>query len=299
MKKDQRRAIIFGLLAVLAWSTVATAFKLALKQVDHYQLLFLANVFSLVSLALVLVFQKRQGGIFSNVFRIDRQQMLLCAGFFFINLFLYYLILFKAYALLPAQVAQPLNYTWALTLSWLAVPFLRQKLTRRDVLAGVICYAGVLVISTGGNFRTLQVDSGLGVFLALSSTIIWAFYWLANTRLKVNPVAGLFLGFLFALPAVALVTYLFSDFDISPKGILLGSYVGAFEMGFTFVLWLTAMRLTPSTAKVANLIFLSPFLSLIFIHFVLGEHVRTATIPGLVLIVGGLWLQKGISNSEK
>ncbi len=299
MKKDQRRAIIFGLLAVLAWSTVATAFKLALKQVDHYQLLFLANVFSLMSLALVLVFQKRQGGIFSNVFRIDRQQMLLCAGLGLINPFLYYLILFKAYALLPAQVAQPLNYTWALTLSWLAVPFLRQKLTRRDVLAGVICYAGVLVISTGGNFRTLQVDSGLGVFLALSSTLIWAFYWLANTRLKVKPVAGLFLGFLFALPAVTLVTYLFSDFDISLKGILLGSYVGAFEMGFTFVLWLTAMRLTPSTAKVANLIFLSPFLSLIFIHFVLGEHVRAATIPGLVLIVGGLWLQKGISNSEK
>jgi drug/metabolite transporter (DMT)-like permease len=64
-------------------------------------------------------------------------------------------------------------------------------------------------------------------------------------------------------------------------------------MGFTFVLWLSAMRLTSSTARIANFIFLAPFVSLIFIHFVLGEHVVPSTFVGLVLIVGGLWLQGG------
>ena len=70
-----------------------------------------------------------------------------------------------------------------------------------------------------------------------------------------------------------------------------GAYVGALEMGFTFVLWLSAMKLTTSTARIANLIFLAPFLSLVFIHFVLGEHVVGATVIGLALIVGGLLLQ--------
>ena len=72
---------------------------------------------------------------------------------------------------------------------------------------------------------------------------------------------------------------------------LAGAYVGCFEMGFTFVLWLTAMKLVSATAKVANLIFLSPFLSLIFIRVVLGERIAPATVVGLVLIVGGLWWQ--------
>ena len=54
---------------------------------------------------------------------------------------------------------------------------------------------------------------------------------------------------------------------------------------------MTALRLTTSTARIANLIFLAPFLSLVFIHFVLGEHVVPATIVGLVLIVAGLMLQ--------
>jgi len=284
---NQRKAIVFGLLAVLSWSTVATAFKLALQRMDHFQLLFLATVFSLISLGLVLVVQRRAGLLLTA----GRRQLLICAGLGLLNPFFYYLVLFKAYALLPAQVAQPLNYTWALTLTWLAVPILGQRLGLRDALAGIICYSGVVVITTGGDLRTMQMDSGLGVALALGSTLIWALYWLANARMRFDAVAGLFLGFLFALPPVIATTWLFSDFNISAGGVALGAYVGAVEMGFTFVLWLTAMRLTTSTAKVANLIFLSPFISLVFIHFVLGEHLRFATIPGLVLIVAGLWYQ--------
>lgn len=284
---NQRKAIIFGLLAVLSWSTVATAFKLALQRMDHFQLLFLANVFSLAALGLVLLFQRR----FGLLLKAGRRQLGLCAGLGLLNPFFYYLVLFKAYSLLPAQVAQPLNYTWALTLSWLAVPILGQRLRLRDGLAGIICYSGVLIITTGGNFRSMQMDSGLGVALALGSTLIWALYWLGNARMRFDPVAGLFFGFLFSLPPVTFVTWWFSDFQIPADGIAFGAYVGAVEMGFTFVLWLTAMRLTSSTAKIANLIFLSPFLSLIFIHFVLGEHIRVATVPGLILIVAGLWYQ--------
>ena len=287
-----RRALAFGLLAVLAWSTVATAFKLALRHLDHYQLLFLANLFSLLSLGVVLAV----GGAWRHLQTVTRRQLGRAALLGLLNPFLYYLILFKAYALLPAQVAQPLNYTWALTLSLLSVPLLGQRLTWRDGVGGLICYAGVVVISTGGKLSGLHVTSPLGVGLALGSTIIWALYWLGNTRFSrgpeaLDPVVGLFLGFACALPPVAVVTALFSDFVFPAAGVWGGAYVGAIEMGFTFVLWLTAMRLAASTAKVANLIFLSPFLSLVFIRFVLGEHIVPGTLVGLVFIVGGLGLQ--------
>jgi drug/metabolite transporter (DMT)-like permease len=283
----QRKAMVFGLLAVLAWSTVATAFKLALRHVDHFQLLFLANVFSLAALALVLTVQGR----FHLVLTAGRRQRLLACGLGLLNPFVYYLVLFKAYALLPAQVAQPINFTWALTMSWLAVPLLGQKLRWQDAAAGVVCYAGVVVISTGGNLTSWQFADPVGVGLALASTVIWALYWIGNTRSEMDPVAGLFTGFLFALPFVTAANVLFSDFQFGGKGWLGGAYVGAMEMGFTFVLWLTAMRLTDSTARIANLIFLAPFLSLIFINFVLGEKVVPATLIGLVLIVGGLLFQ--------
>ncbi|WP_239688795.1 EamA family transporter [Aquitalea magnusonii] len=63
-------------------------------------------------------------------------------------------------------------------------------------------------------------------------------------------------------------------------------------MGFTFVLWLSAMKLTSSTARIANLIFLSPLLSLGLIHFIVGEPILPSTLIGLGLILGGLLLQK-------
>jgi drug/metabolite transporter (DMT)-like permease len=287
VQNNQRKAMFMGLGAVLSWSTVATAFKLTLKHVDHFQLLFLATVFSIFALGLVLVVQ----GKVDRLFKATARQYAQCFGLGFLNPFLYYLVLFKAYSLLPAQVAQPLNYTWALTLSWLAVPFLGHKLGRVDFLAGIICYFGVLVISTGGDVTGLQVDSWLGVGLALGSTLIWATYWIMNKRSSLDPVVGLFLGFVFALPLVTLVTAMQSDFVFDKGGLIGGAYVGMIEMGFTFVLWLMAMKLTTNTARVANLIFLSPFLSLVFIQFVLGEDVRLGTVGGLVLIVGGLYWQ--------
>lgn len=284
---QQRKALVFGLLAVLAWSTVATAFKLALRHVDHFQLLFLANVFSLVALGLVLVIQ----GKARQLFAVSRHQFWLTFGLGMLNPFIYYLVLFKAYHLLPAQVAQPINFTWALTLAWLSVPLLGQKLRWQDAMAGVICYAGVVVISTGGDLSSWTLADPLGVGLALGSTLIWALYWIGNTRSKLDPVVGLFLGFILALPFVTAAMLVFSSFPTSGPGWLGGAYVGAFEMGFTFVLWLSALRLTTNTARIANLIFLAPFLSLIFINFVLGEKVVAATFVGLVLIVGGLLFQ--------
>jgi drug/metabolite transporter (DMT)-like permease len=68
--------------------------------------------------------------------------------------------------------------------------------------------------------------------------------------------------------------------------------VGLFEMGITFALWLSAMKYAArpeggGTARVANLIFLSPFLSLVFIHFLVGEIIHPATVAGLAFIIAG------------
>jgi drug/metabolite transporter (DMT)-like permease len=63
-------------------------------------------------------------------------------------------------------------------------------------------------------------------------------------------------------------------------------------MGFTFVLWLSALKLTTSASRIGNLIFISPFLSLVLIHFLVGEEIRGSTFVGLVFIMGGLAVQQ-------
>jgi drug/metabolite transporter (DMT)-like permease len=69
-------------------------------------------------------------------------------------------------------------------------------------------------------------------------------------------------------------------------------YIGFFEMGITFVLWFNALKFSSTTAKVSNLIYLSPFISLIIIHFIVGETIFFSTVIGLVFIVSGIILQQ-------
>jgi drug/metabolite transporter (DMT)-like permease len=284
-----RRGYFLALAAVVLWSTVASAFKLTLRHVDHVQLLFYSSLFSTAILGVILVAQRKLRPAMSCTRRQYGRSLLLGI----LNPTLYYLILFKAYDLLPAQEAQPLNYTWGLTLPLLSVPLLGQRLRGRDIGALLLGYAGVVVISTHGNPLSFRLSDPLGVALALGSAFVWALYWIYNLRDDRDPVVCLFLSFLFALPLTAIACATLSTLQLpGVEGLIGMAYTGAFEMSVTFVLWLSALKLAVNTARVSTLIFASPFLSLVFIHFTLGESILPSTVGGLALIVAALVLQR-------
>ena len=286
--KNQQKAYLYAIATVLLWSTVASAFKITLRYLEPIQLLLYASLVSTATLGLILVLQ----GKTSLLFSCSGRQYLHSLQLGLLNPFLYYLILFKAYDLLPAQVAQPLNYTWALTLAYLSIPLLRQRIKTREIAAGIVSYLGVVVISTRGEMLSLSTFAPLGVFLALASTVVWSLSWILGTRDERDPVLSLLLAFLFGLPFIFFACVLFSSLTVSdPRGLLGAAYVGIFEMGITFVFWLKALKLSENTAKVGNLIFVSPFLSLVFIRFFVGEEIYASTFIGLVFIVTGLVIQ--------
>lgn len=286
---QQRKAYAFGLSAVIAWSTVATAFKITLNHLSPAQLVFYSSLFSLICIVGIITIQGDIKQFFTAIRNNWKRSLILGA----INPFVYYLILFQAYDLLPAQEAQALNYTWALTMTLLAVPILKQKLKLHDALAACFCYLGVLFIATRGNPFSLDFANIEGVIWALLSTLLWAIYWLLNTKDDRPPVIGLGLNFLMSMIFSFIYCLINNELHLPAwQGLAGAAYIGLFEMGITFVLWLSAMKLTDSTAKIANLIFLSPLLSLFFISTLLGEQIFPSTLIGLALILGGLILQK-------
>ncbi len=286
---NEKKASLYGLITVLLWSTVASAFKLSLRYLDHCQLLFYSSIVSILVLASILALK----GKITLLFSCSRNQYLRSLVLGILNPFVYYLVLFKAYDLLPAQEAQPLNYTWAITLALLSVPLLKQRIRLINFFALLVSYSGVVMISTHGDIFSFRFSNPLGVALALGSTVIWSLYWIYNIKDNRDPVAGLLLNFLFGMPFVFAFTLLFSNLQIpNIYGFLGAAYVGVFEMGITFVLWLSALRLSRNSARLGNLIFISPFLSFIFIHFLVGERILPSTLTGLVLIVAGVVIQQ-------
>ncbi|PLX78111.1 MAG: EamA family transporter [Desulfuromonas sp.] len=292
----QRQALFYGLAAVLCWSTVASAFKLSLRYLTPAQLLFYAALVSIVVLFSVLLVQ----GKVNQLLKLKKRELAIPFTLGLINPFLYYLVLFKAYELLPAQQAQPLNYTWAITLTLLSIPLLRQKVTSGEILAVIVSYLGVVVISTRGDLLAMQFDNPVGVGLALLSTVFWSLYWIFNTRSSCDPVIGLFLNFLFGLPFILLYLLATEGLRVpSLPGLAGAAYVGLFEMGITFVFWLKALKLSINTARIANLIFISPFLSLVFIYLLVGEEILPSTFVGLLLIILGLTIQRTMRKTDR
>jgi len=289
MQDTDRRAVKLGLGAVMLWSTVATAFNLSLQYLTPLQLVTLATFFSWCFFAIRLSAPERWSAL--RVTSSKARATGLLVGW--LNPGLYYLVLFAAYDRLPAQEAMAINYSWGITLALLAAPLLRQHLSAGALLAACISYGGILVIATRGAPLSLDFAQPLGVGLALLSTVLWSLYWVINTRLSLDPEVNLFLNFSGALPLLlALLWWSNTRFPTLWQGWAGGLYVGLFEMGLAFVLWMGAMKATTSTLRISSLIFLSPPLSLVLIWVIAGEPVKAYTLIGLVLILFGLWLQR-------
>jgi drug/metabolite transporter (DMT)-like permease len=149
----------------------------------------------------------------------------------------------------------------------------------------------------------MRFTDPLGTGLAVASSLIWASYWLMNMNDKRELVPRLFYNFMAGSMLVGLYIAVMSIMGYRPIiclgnklssswGLLGAAYVGVFEMGLTFILWNKALSLTDNTSKIANLIFLTPFLSLVFIALVLKESIHISTLLGLLLIICGNMMQK-------
>ena len=273
------------------WSTAATAFKLALAHLAPDQILLIAVLVSLFILLSSLAIHGRLRTLQGTPAEYARS-----AAVGLLTPFLYYLVLFRAYELLPAQEAQPLNFVWPVVLAVLAVPLLKQPLRPRTMAGLLISFLGVLVIATRGDLAGFRIANPAGAGLALGSSVIWSLSWILNVRDERDEQVKLALSFAFALPAVAAVCLARSGLPQGLAGVGAAVWVGLFEMGFAFLFWLRALSLAGSAARVGRWIYLSPFGSLVCIRLVLGEVIRPSTIAGLVLIVAGIALgrQEGI-----
>ena len=284
--KGNASAIVYACIAVLSWSTVATAFKIALMHLTYFEMLLVASCTACFFFAMVLTVQKK----WRLVVSLSADRWLYFAIIGFLNPVAYYLILFKAYDLLPAQVAQPINYLWPVLLLVLLSVFARQPIPGRKYIGMFISLAGVALISLGSNYAGKERLSVYGLLLAVISALCWAVYWMVNSRQKekTDSTVALFVSFLFGTAYMSVLTGWTGAEAFTIEGILAGMYIGGFEIGIPFICFGLAIRRTSNPALINQLCYLAPFLSLFFISIILGEQIVFTTYIGLCLIVSGI-----------
>ena len=309
MNRTRRRSALPPAAAAVAlWSTVAVAFKLALRETQPADLAALASFVSWAALGMALLFRRLATGAWTAARREGGGEaeeppwkgrgsavrlFLLSALVGLLNPVLYYAILFAAYDRLPAQVAQPLNYTWPVFLALLAAPMAGRRPTVREFVGLVFGFAGVVVISWRPESGVEKFDPA-GMALALGSGLVWSFYWLVGAKLRVDGLVRLFVGFGAAL--IVLVPFWLLRGAPLPSGAVSRAavvWVGLFEMGVTFLLWNTAMSRTSRPARLGSLAYVGPFVSLVWIALVLGETIRPTSVAALAIIIAGVLIGRG------
>jgi len=291
----QTKAYLYAVATVVLWSTVASAFKLTLAHLGFLEMLLGSSIVSLAALSVIVLAQ----GKLAVIAKSSTNDIARSAFLGFLNPFLYYVILFKAYSVLPAQEAQPLNWTWPIMLVLLSIAILKQPIRWLNVLAVAISFSGVLVISTRGDVLALRFTNLPGALLALGSSVIWALYWIYNVKDGRDEIVKLLLNFAFGSVFTLAAVILFVDLRVPPAAALVGVlWIGLFEMGITFVTWLKALQLSRTTAQVSNLVYAAPFFSLFLIRYIVGEEILPSTVVGLVLIVAGVIVQQYASRAE-
>ena len=294
--QSNTKALLQASVAVLSWATVATAFKMAQRGLTFFGLTFVATLTAVALFALYVTVEHNWRTI--RKFRAHQWSYFAILGL--INPTGYYLVLMKSYKLLPAQVAQPVNYIWPVALVFLLAMFLNIKIEKRKYIGMLVSLIGVIVISVGASNAGISdySDFGMGLFLAIFSAVLWAVYWMVNNQSssQYSSSVQFFMGFMFGaiyqlMIAFVLEVPIFKEGvsqEVLREGVLWGIYAGLFEMGIPFICFGLALKNTTNPALVNQLCYLGPFLSLFFIANIVGERILPATYIGLGLIIAGI-----------
>ncbi len=290
MKKNY----LYAGITVLIWSTLATVVKLVLTDIPNFEALALSSAFAFLFLLILNIIN----GSIKEMKNYRLRDYLIMAGLGFIGLFMYSALYYYGIASLSSQEACILNYLWPMMIVVFACIILKEKLTPRKIIAMLMSFTGIVVLTLGGS-QAQPGNRAFGIAACVIAAICYGLFSVLNKKHSLNQNVTMMWIWLTTAVCSA-VTGLFVEKPAPVSGI---QWVGLLWLGIVvnavaYLLWAIALKGCGDSAKIANLAYLVPFLSIILSAIVLGEKITINAIAALGLIVGGILLQS-LSLSNK
>ena len=209
----------------------------------------------------------------------------------FLGTYLYYVLLYAALAVTSASEGFILAYTWPMLVIILAFPILKERLTVKKIVSIFISFLGIVVIVTHGKIFAISFTSLKGDILALTAAGVFALFSVLGKKYQYDQVVSVFIYFITALVFITPTLLLFSSLRMPSFHVWLWLLLNGFLVnGISYIFWFKALEYG-DTHVLSNALYLTPFLSLVYIAFFLGEKILFSSIVGLVIIVLGIILQ--------
>jgi drug/metabolite transporter (DMT)-like permease len=164
-------------------------------------------------------------------------------------------------------------------------------LTMKKICSILISFLGIVVIVTHGSIFALSFTSLQGDILALGGAGVFALFSVLGKKYHYDQVVSVFIYFVTALIFITPTLFVFSSLKMPSLHTWLWLLLNGFLVnGISYIFWFKALEYS-DTSGISNALYLTPFLSLVYIAAFLGEKILFSSIIGLIIIVSGIILQ--------
>lgn len=283
MKKEY----IYAIISIFLWSTTATVTKLLLGSLDSMQILAVSSLFAFIALLIANLIKRNLKELRS--YKIKDFIQIAIIGV--LGTFLYNLFLYLGIDTLEASQAFIINYLWPIMTVVFACIILKEKMTLRKAIAIVLSFIGVIIVTAKGDLLNIEKDSIIGAIYCILAAVSYGLFSVLNKQKGYNKYLSMMLYYLDSF-IISLIYVVFSKNTLVLElNQLLGLvWIGIFTSAIAFTSWALALE-KGDTAKISNLAYMTPFLSLIWTTLILREDFNVYSIFGLIVIVSGIFIQ--------
>ena len=287
-----KKAYIYSLISILMWSTLATSAKLLLDDFTNFQVLCVSSLIAAIVL-LIMNIVTGEISLLKN-YKLKDWMKTILAGI--PGIFLYHIFYYAGADILPASQAFIINYLWPVMSIIFACILLKEKMTLRKAVAVLVSFAGVIVV-TGSGLSEVGSSFAPGALFCILGAVSYGLFTVLNQIISYDKCISMMVNFVvsFILTGIVVVA---KDGLFMPDGMQLCGLLwnGIITLAVPNTLWIIALE-KGDTAKISNLAYITPFLSLIWARLILKEELNPASVIGLVIIVLGIFIQ--LKDSKK
>lgn len=288
-QQSKSKALLFALSCVVAWAFIPIVARFGQNTMDNFQFLFWSSALSF----LVLLLACYISGNLRALKKYSIKDFVIAAALGFLGSFLYYLLLYFAYANAGGLEVVALQYTWPIFIVLFSIWLLHEHLTLNKVLATLLGFLGVLLVITKGDFANLNLSNSYTNGLVLLAAGVFGLFSVLSKKVKYEPYSVTTIYFASATVFSYIAMQLFSTPVIPTVTSFVPLVVnGAIINGLSYVFWLKALHYADAS-YVAQFVFLTPVLASTLIVVFFGETLLPVYLIGMALVlVAGIITQK-------
>ena len=197
-----------------------------------------------------------------------------------------------------ASQAFIVNYLWPIMCVVFACIILKEKLTAVKLIALGLSFVGVIVV-VGRDILSFEWNTLIGAAFCALGAVCYGIFTALNKKSSYEKPHTMMISFFASFLLTTVICLIRGDFPALGGLQLVGmAWNGIVSIGIASTLWQLAL-LGADTAKISNLAYITPFLSMIWTWLILDEEISPWSIIGLVIIVLGILIQLWFGDKQK